>query len=57
LAVPLDRLVDAVRARVLDTDGGADDDRIRDAWLELTRLRLERMVGCLSPRVPNPSDD
>jgi hypothetical protein len=30
--------------------------RIRDAWLELHRVRMERLVGCLSTPVPRPVD-
>lgn len=57
LAEPLDRLVDAVRRSQLDAAGDADDAEVRNAWLELTRLRLETMVGCLSTRLPYPSDE
>jgi cell division FtsZ-interacting protein ZapD len=56
LAVPLDRLVDLVR-QSLSVPAGTCDGEIRDAWLELTRLRIESMVGCLSTRLPKPSDD
>ena len=56
LAVPLDRLVDAVR-HSQSAGNGTHDDEIRDAWLELTRLRIETMVGCLSTRLPKPSDE
>lgn len=57
LAEPLDRLVDAIRRSQSDALGGADDAEIRNAWLELTRLRLETMVGCLSTRLPYPEDE
>lgn len=57
LAEPLDRLVDAMRRSQFDAAGDADDAEIRGAWLELTRLRLETMVGCLSTRLPYPADD
>jgi hypothetical protein len=56
LAAPLDQLVDAVR-QSLSVAAGAYDEEIRGAWLELTRLRMERMVGCLSTRLPEPADD
>ena len=56
LAVPLDRLVDAIR-QSQSVAAGACDDEVRDAWLELTRLRLESMVGCLSTRLPKPFDE
>lgn len=57
LAEPLNRLVDAVRRSQHDAAAGADDSDIRDAWLELTRLRIERMVGCLSTRLPEAADE
>ena len=37
--------------------GGADErleERIRTAWLQLHRLRMERLVGCLSTAAPRP---
>ncbi len=56
LGEALDRLLDAVRdARSGDADDAADA-RIRDAWLELTRVRMEQLVGCLSTPVPKPVD-
>jgi hypothetical protein len=51
----LDRLLDAVR----DAQGSADEAAeagIRDAWIELTRVRMERLVGCLSTPVPKPTE-
>ncbi len=56
LAAPLDRLVDAVR-QSQSAGTGTYDDEIRDAWLELVRLRIETMVGCLSTRRPQPPDE
>ncbi len=52
LVEPLDRLVDAMRRCHSGGTGDITDGEIRDAWLELTRLRLETMVGCLSTRHP-----
>jgi hypothetical protein len=52
----LDRLLDAVRDGAL---GNGEEDahaRASDAWLELTRERMERMIGCLSTPVPKPTD-
>jgi len=48
LGAALDSLLDAVRA--------ADDARGLEAWVEITRIRIERMVGCLSTRTPKPAD-
>lgn len=54
LGEALDRLLDAVHGA---RSGNADDDaRIRDAWFELTRVRMEQLVGCLSTPVPKPVD-
>ncbi|MBM3353117.1 MAG: hypothetical protein FJY47_02410 [Betaproteobacteria bacterium] len=33
-----------------------DEDRMAPAWQELHRLRLERLLGCLSTPVPRPQD-
>jgi hypothetical protein len=57
LAAPLDRLVDAVQRVQSAAAAGNDDDEIRDAWLDLTRLRMDSMVGCLSTRLPKPSEE
>ena len=59
LREPLEALLDAVRdAR--DARGAASqraaEMRIRDAWLELTRVRIESLVGCLSTRIPKPEE-
>ncbi len=32
------------------------DARMLRAWQEMTRLRLENMVGCLSTRLPKPAE-
>lgn len=55
LGEALERLLDAVR----DETRGADAEataRARAAWLEITRIRLERMLGCLSTRMPMTED-
>lgn len=48
LAEPLGRLLDAVYEK--------QDDRIVDAWNSLHRLRMERLLGCLSTPTPKPVD-
>ena len=48
LGTALDRLLDAVRAQ--------DGAQALEAWVEITRIRLERMVGCLSTPAPKPAD-
>jgi hypothetical protein len=32
-----------------------DDERVREAWLALWRLRMERLIGCLSTPPPPPA--
>lgn len=52
----LDLLLDSWRS-ALSHGGSADlDERMLRAWEEMTRLRLENMVGCLSTRVPKPAN-
>ena len=52
--------LEALLAAVLDAQDGASHDageaRVRAAWLELTRIRMERLTGCLSTPVPKPVD-
>ncbi len=48
LGAALERLLDAMRA--------GDDARALEAWVEITRIRLERMVGCLSTPAPKPTE-
>ena len=50
----LDTLLEAVFAYQTGITDAAQETRIRDAWLELHRVRMERLVGCLSTPVPRP---
>lgn len=43
---PLEALLRAIYER--------DEARIVEAWNELSRVRLERLIGCLSTPVPKP---
>lgn len=52
---PLDALLEAVHDEQADASPAAEA-RVHDAWAELTRIRLERLVGCLSTPVPKPTD-
>jgi hypothetical protein len=52
----LDRLLDSWRRALTDAGSEDLDARMLQAWQEMTRLRLENMVGCLSTRVPQPAD-
>ncbi len=52
----LDLLLDSWRRALADDRSEDLDARMLQAWQEMTRLRLENMVGCLSTRVPKPAD-
>ena len=67
LAEPLGAFLEAVYAYrgesggMAEKGGGTTRDpaheaRIAAAWNELHRVRLERLVGCLSNPVPRPTD-
>ncbi|HSQ82362.1 MAG TPA: hypothetical protein VLU54_14725 [Casimicrobiaceae bacterium] len=68
LAGPLGALLEAVYAYCRESVGGtaaggsggtrdaAQEARIAAAWSELHRVRMERLVGCLSNPVPRPTD-
>jgi len=56
LAGPLGDLLAAVHAYCGGTNDTAQEARIGDAWVALHRLRMERLVGCLSTPVPKPLD-
>jgi hypothetical protein len=49
LREPLEAFLRAVHA--------ADEARTALAWATLHRVRLERLVGCLSTPVPRPADE
>jgi hypothetical protein len=52
----LDALLDAVFAYETGSIGAEQEARIRDTWLGLHRVRMERLVGCLSTPVPKPEE-
>lgn len=51
----LDGVLDAVREATVNPSGAADA-RTVEAWLALARLRMERLVGCLSTPLPKPTE-
>jgi hypothetical protein len=55
LRAPLEVLLDAVYAYETGTKGDEQETRIVEAWHELHRTRMERLVGCLSTPVPKPT--
>ena len=48
LREPLEALLDAVYRK--------DDNRIRECWHALHKVRMERLLGCLSTPLPKPAD-
>lgn len=67
LAGPLGALLEVVYAYYRESGDGAagrsggthdaaQEARIAAAWSELHRVRMERLVGCLSNPVPRPTD-
>ncbi len=48
LGAALDALIDAVREDHAEL--------ALKAWIEITQIRIERMVGCLSTPAPKPAD-
>lgn len=53
LREPLERLLAAVYA--FEKENGPEA-RVAECWRELWRVRMERMVGCLSTPLPRPAD-
>lgn len=51
-------VLEPLLAAVFDYEHGAAgedaEERVRGAWAELTRARLEKLVGCLATPVPRP---
>lgn len=56
LGEALDALLDAVFAYETGSVDTEREARIRDTWLKLHRVRMERLVGCLSTPVPKPEE-
>lgn len=56
LRAPLEELLDKIYALERGDAGGEIDTRVAEAWHALHRLRMERLLGCLSTPVPKPSD-
>lgn len=59
---PLEMLGDAIYSYVKTagtagegTSDGEQETRIEQAWLILHRVRMERLMGCLSTPVPRPA--
>ncbi len=56
LREPLEALLQAVYAFERGVHGPEQEARIVDCWNALHRVRMERLLGCLSTPVPRPAD-
>jgi hypothetical protein len=56
LREPLQPLLAAVYAFEKGRRDAEQETRIVESWRNLSRVRMERMVGCLSSPVPRPAD-
>lgn len=56
LRLPLEQLLETVYERVKRPAGAEQEAHLEKAWLELHRVRMERLVGCLSTSVPRPTE-
>jgi hypothetical protein len=56
LGEALEALLEAVFAYETGRIDTETEARIRDAWLDLHRVRMERLVGCLSTPSPKPDE-
>lgn len=56
ISVPLERLLEAVYVHATRPTGPGEEAQLEAAWLELHRVRMERLIGCLSTPVPKPTE-
>lgn len=56
LQAPLEHLLELVFRHEAGETSSALDAALEDTWIELYRLRMERLLGCLSTPVPRPED-
>ena len=56
LREPLDALLELVFRCETEDAGESMHAALEDSWLELHRVRMERLLGCLSTPVPGPTD-
>jgi hypothetical protein len=54
LHAPLERLLELVHVHETRAPDATLDAALEQAWLELHRCRMERLVGCLSTPAPKP---
>lgn len=56
LREPLEELLDAVYAFEKGKRDAEQEGRITESWHALHRMRMERLLGCLSTPLPKPAD-
>lgn len=56
IRAPLEQLLEAVYVSATQPADRDQDARLLEAWVELYRVRMERLVGCLSTPVPKPAE-
>jgi hypothetical protein len=54
IRAPLEALADAVYAYETGARGPEQEERLEQAWMILHRVRMERLMGCLSTPAPKP---
>lgn len=55
IRAPLVSLLQSVFALETGTGGPYAEARVEQAWMELHRARMERLLGCLSTPAPKPA--
>ena len=53
---PLEDLLELVFRHETGDEGASLDAALEGCWLEFHRLRMQRLLGCLSTPVPRPED-
>lgn len=56
IRAPLESLLQSVFALETGTGGLDAEQRVEQAWMEMHRARMERLLGCLSTPAPRPGE-
>ena len=54
IRIPLEGLADAIYAYETGARGAEQEACVEQAWIVLHRVRMERLMGCLSTPAPKP---
>lgn len=57
LRAQVEALADAIYAYETERGGEQREARVIDAWTDLHRFRMERLVGCLATPLPRPAGE